>query len=155
MAVYEASLSITGQSTAPYVVATLRGPTTKRAKLVELEVWTLTAPTTSLELVLAFSTALGTGALTGMTGIGRNPDHSASGQLISGFATARPTIGAATTYMKGIVLPASLAAGVMRAFDLINPYELPLGNAANGDLCIVQTTATASGNLRINASWDE
>lgn len=156
MPFYEASVQITTQSTAPFVVAALRGPTNARATLYELEVFTLTSPTTSLQLALVRSTALGTGTLTGMTGLGRDPDNTgAGGQLISGFATARPTIGATTTYQKRIVFPAALGAGIMRSFDLAHPLVLPLGSAANGDLCIVQTTATASGDLVINASWAE
>lgn len=156
MALYEASIQVTGQATAPYVVAALRGPTTKYAKLVELEVFTLTAPTTSLQLALAYSTTQGvTPASPQMTGISRGSDHTTgSGLLIGGFTT-RPVIGATTTYFKRIVLPASLGAGVMRTFDLTNPLMLALGNVAGGDLCIVQTTATASGDLVINASWDE
>src|SRR5215207_3767511 len=117
MAVYEASIQVTGQATAPYVICALRGPTTNNAKLYELEVFTVTAPTTSLQLALVYSTALGTGTLTNtMTGIGRGPAHqAAAGQLIGTWGTARPTIGAATTYQKRIILPPSVGAGVMRS----------------------------------------
>ena len=157
MPVYEASIQVASQATAPYVVCALRGPTGLNARLLELDVFTLTAPTTSLQLVLCNSTALGTGALSNnMIGISRTSDRSAgTGNLIGTWATARPTIGGVTTYMKRIVLPASLGAGVMRSFDLAHPLELALGNAAAGDLCLVQTSATASGDLAISAAWIE
>lgn len=155
MPIYEGTASLaTTTQTPPYVLMALRGPSDGRAKLIELEVWTETAPTTSLILSLARSTALGTGSLTTVSVVNRDPSVTAArGQLITGWATARPTL-SSSVYMKTIVMPATLGSGVMRSFDLTSPLQTELGGNAAGDLCLVLRSSTATGNLWVNFSYD-
>lgn len=155
MGVYVSSLSVTSQATAPYVIAAVRGSTNSRIKLKAIEIFTLTAPTTSLGLTVARSTAQGTGAFTANVGLPRDPnDDNSTAMLGATWATARPTVGAASTYGRQAVLPASVGAGIIWEWDILESLVIPKSAAATADFCIVQTTATASGDLKITAIWE-
>lgn len=157
MALYVASVTVTSQATAPYVVCALRGATGGRTRVRGIEVFCKTAPTTSLGLTIARSTTQGTGTMTGVVGLPNDPAESATGTGIVGtaWATARPVIGAASTYGRRAILAPAIGSGVMWDWDVLKPYIVPTSAAATADLCLVQTTATASGDLEITFEWDE
>lgn len=157
MHVAEASVQTASQSSANIVIAALRGSTNNRAKVLELAVCVNSAPTTSLGLALAYSTALGVTPSGQMVGVFRDPAETvaATGQLEAAWAT-RPTVGASTTYFKRITLPPSIGSGWIWTWSELAPLLLAYGGtAAKGQLCLVQTTATAGGVLDVSCSWAE
>lgn len=156
MAVYVASVTTTSQATAPYVICALRGATGVRARIRNVEVFCKTAPTTSLGLTIVRSTTQGTGTMTGNVGLPRDPAEPAGTGIVgSVWATARPVIGAASTYGRRAILAPAVGSGLMWDWDILAPNIVPTSAAANADLCLVQTTATASGDLEITFVWDE
>lgn len=156
MPVYEASaLTTLVTATGNVPIAAFRGPTANRARVREMHLFSITAPTTSGGLGLCRSNALGTGTLTSVIGVPHEPgDPATTGALITNWATAPPTLTAANIFRRW-TSPASLGNGVIWTWDIIDPLVMPLGNAATGDLCIVNIPATAPGTYYVTVVWEE
>ena len=134
----------------------IRGSTTRPTFVKEIEIFGITAPTTSGALGLCRSTALGTGSLTSMTPLPHDPTGATCGAVIvTAWATLAPTVGAITTVMRGWAQPVSIGNGVIWRFDDDDGLEIPLGNTATGELVIVNLMATAPGTFFISATLVE
>lgn len=157
MSVFEASSRttlVTATALAP--LASFRASTTQRARIREIQIYTVTAPTTVGGLGLMRSTALGTGTLTSAVGVNREPgDAATTGQVVTAWATAAPTVGAVGTVFRRAAFPAAVGQGVIWTWDIVDPLLVPLGNAATGELVIVNLNATAPGTFEISVTWEE
>lgn len=157
MPAFEASTRttlVTATALAP--LAAFRAATAQRARIREIGIFTVTAPTTVGGIGLMRSTALGTGALTSAVGINREPgDSVTTGQIVSAWATAAPTVGAAATVFRRASFPASVGQGVIWTWDIVDPLLVPLGNTATGELVFVNLNATAPGTYDIYVTWEE
>ncbi len=121
----------------------------------EIHLFGVTAPTTSGHLGLCRSTALGTGALTSVTPVARNPDAAAAvSVLVTNWATAAPTNGGIGTVFRRWAQSAAIGNGIIWTFDG-DLIEVPLGSAATGELCIVNMMATAPGTFEITVVLEE
>jgi hypothetical protein len=136
-------------------LAAIRGATSRPAYLRELHIFGIAAPTTSGALGLCFSTALGTGTLTQVTPIARFRNVGApEARLVTAWATLAPTNGGVGTVFRRWSQSANIGNGVIWTFDQ-DPIEIPLGNTATGELCIVNLQGTAPGTFDITAVLEE
>lgn len=114
----------------------------------------MTAPTTSGGLGLQFSTAVGTGALTSVSSVPRSRNVSASAAVLNtAWATAAPTNAGIGAVFERWQQPATLGNGMIWTFAT-EPIEVPQG-AANSELCLVNTMATAPGTLDVVFIFEE
>lgn len=156
MPVFEASVLTTlttASANAP--LASFRASSTQRAEIIEIGISSLTAPTTSGGLGIARSSAIGTGTLTSVAGLPRDPSDSTPGtpgSLITNWATAVPTIG---TVFRRWAFPASLGNGVIWTLDRIDPLEVPAQTAATSEIVFVNLPGTAPGTYYIYVAWEE
>ena len=158
MPVYEVS----GRST--LVTATIAAPlvalraVTRPLLVSEIHIFYVTAPTTSGELGLCYSTAIGTGTLTSVTPVGRSvqarANAAATGLLVTNWGTAVPTNGGIGTVFRRWSGSASIGNGILWTFDRI-PLEVQGGAAATSELCIVNTIATAPGTFDVTIVLEE
>lgn len=126
-----------------------------RARIREIHLFNITAPTTSGALGLNRSTALGTGALTGLVGIPHDPSDSATtAQVITAWATAVPTVVAAST-LRRFDSPASFGNGVIWTFDTMDPLVVPAAPAVNAELVFTNLQASAPGTYDFTFVWEE
>lgn len=156
MPLYEVSARTTlVTATIAAALAAIRGGTSRPTYLRELHIFGITAPTTSGGIGLAFSTALGTGTLTQVTPVARYRNVSAAeARLITNWATAAPTNGGIGTVFRRWAQSPNIGNGIIWTFDQ-DAIEIPLGNTATGELCIVNTLATAPGTFDITAILEE
>lgn len=136
-------------ATVAAALCALRGSTTEPTYVLEIHIFGITAPTTSGGLGLCRSTALGTGTLTSVTPVPRRPAYGSPGAvLVTNWATAAPTNGGIGTVFRSWTQSVAIGNGVIWTFDQ-ESMELPLGNTATGELCIVNTLATAPGTFDV------
>lgn len=136
-------------------LASLRASTTRVCRLRELGIFGITAPTTSGSLGLCLATALGTGTLTSVTPVSRDRNSPAAGAImITNWATAVPTNGGVATMFKRWAQSVAIGNGIIWTWDM-EPFEIPLGNTATGELCICNLLATAPGTFEIFATFSE
>lgn len=151
-----ASRSTLVGATAGSVLFGFRASTTRLAYVFEIGLFNITAPTTSGALGLVRSTALGTGALTGVAGIAEDPQAAAGGgQVVTAWATLAPTTGGVGTTLRRFTSPASFGNGVIWTWPEASPLEVPVGSAANGELAIINLQATAPGTYDFYFAWEE
>lgn len=155
MPVYSAGgVSTLTTATANAPLVGFRGSTTVRCAVREIGVFMLTGATTSGNLGLQRSTALGTGSLTSVTGQAHDPgDPATSGVLVTNWATLKPTT--ADVYFKRFALATSIGSGFIWRFDEGPGLVVPLGSAATGELVICNLTATAPGTFQVWITWEE
>lgn len=133
-------------ATVAAALVSLRGSTTRPTLVWEIHMFYITAPTTSGGLGLCRSTALGTGTLTSTAPVGRRASYATAGAIaVTNWATAAPTNGGIGAVFRRFAAGPAIGNGVIWAFN--DPIELPLGNVATGELCIVNTIATAPGTF--------
>lgn len=156
MALFEVSARTTlVTATVAAALAAIRASTTRPTFLRELHLFSATAPTTSGELGLCLSTALGTGALTSVTPVARERNIGAPGAvLVTNWATLAPTNGGVGTVFRRWAQSPAIGNGMVWTWDG-EPFEIPLGNTATGELCIVNLLGTAPGTLNITAVLEE
>lgn len=153
MARYEAATRTT-ITTASVPIAAVRA-ITRAVYLRELHMFYVTAPTTSGGLGLARSTAIGTGALTGLLGISViQPDVAGTGEIVTAWATAAPTFTANAFLRRWFGGAAAIGTGVVWVWEPPGLYIPPNAGAAS-ELVLVNLQATAAGTLDLTAIWDE
>lgn len=157
MARYESAVRSTlVGATAGSVLVGLRA-ITRPLYLRELHLWYVTAPTTSGGLGLNRSTAVGTGALTGV--LGQAADGAAqaaagTGEAITAWGTAAPTITAANTLRRWFAGAAAIGTGIVWVWEPPGLYIQ--GNAqTTSELVLQNLQATAPGTLDVTFVWDE
>jgi hypothetical protein len=150
MPIYEVRCRTTlTTATVAAALCALRASTTEPTYILEIHLFGITAPTTSGGIGICRSTALGTGTLTSVTPVARRPAYGAPGAvLVTNWATAAPTNGGIGTVFRSWTQSAAIGNGVIWTFDQ-EPLEVPLGNTATGELCIVNTLGTAPGTLDV------
>lgn len=156
MPIYEVSARTTlVTATVAAALCALRASTTRPTLIWEIHVSGVTAPTTSGHLGLTRSTALGTGALTSVTPVGRDVAWAAPGAvLVTAWATLAPTNGGVATVFRRWAQSPAIGNGVVWTFDR-EPLRVPLGNVATGELCIVNLNATAPGTYEVTMVIEE
>lgn len=123
----------------------------------ELHMFYATAPTTSGGLGLNRSTALGTGALTGVIAF---PVDGAVGaaagtvELVTAWATLAPTITAANTLRRWFAGAAAIGTGTIWVWEPPGLY-IPGNATATSELVVQNLQATAPGTLDVTAIIDE
>jgi hypothetical protein len=142
-------------ATAGAVLFGFRGSTARPTKVWEIQLFNVTAPTTSGALGLVVATGIGSGAITGNVGQSRNRGAVAStAQAWTNFATTLPTVGAVGTSLRRMAIGATIGNGIIWTFDA-EPVELALGGAIGGDLCLINLNATAPGTYDFSFIYDE
>lgn len=141
-------------ATAYAALAALRGSTTKPTLVWEIHCFGITAPASPGGIGLCISTALGTGGLTSVTPVGRRQPNTPGAVLVTNWATLAPTNGGAGTIFKRWIQSAAVGNGIIWTFDG-EPFEMGLGGAAAGELCIVNLFATAPGTFEISMVVEE
>lgn len=158
MAVYQArALSTITTGTVGTPLFAIRGDTTQRMRIREIWLFNLTAPTTSGNISLRRSTALGTGALTGVTLLPRDPADTAGdvdAQIVTAWATAAPTVGTASTDLWGWAHSTSIGNGIVLPFDLMAPLIINEGDSATGELCICNAHSIAAATYVVTVVAD-
>lgn len=130
----------------------IRGDTTNRTFIRELRIFNLTAPTTSGNIALTRSTALGTGSLTSVTLMPRDPRNTAAdvdAKIVTAWATLAPTVGAASTYEDGFAHGTAIGNGIMPVYDLTAPLTLEEGDSATGEFVFVNAHSIVAGTYVI------
>lgn len=123
--------------------------------LRELHLWYVTAPTTSGGLGLNRSTAVGTGALTGLVGLPDNPnDATGTGEAMTAWGTAAPTITAASTLRRWFAGAAAIGTGLIWVWEPPGLY-VPGSAGATSELAVQNLQGTAPGTLDATFVWDE
>jgi hypothetical protein len=141
-------------TTASVPIASLRA-ISDAVWLREVHLWYVTAPTTSGGLGLTRSTALGTGALTGVLGFPTNPsDAAGTAEAVTAWATAAPTFTAGAFFRRWFSGAAAIGTGYMWTFEPPGLY-IPGGAAANSEIVLVNLQATAAGTLDLTWVLDE
>lgn len=148
----------TGGSSVGSQFAAFRGSTTLRSEIKEIAIFQATAGTSPNGIGLTRSTAIGTGALTGVTGIPLDPNVQATtGQLVTAYATAAPTVTVTSgaNIIKRFVHNTAVGNGVVWTFDMQSPLYVPLGGVATGELVFINLFATAPATYHISITWNE
>ena len=155
MAIYEVSGRTTlTPATVAGVLCALRAPT-RFCRVWEVHAFYVTAPTTSGNIGLCFSTALGTGTLTSVTPVARSSRATgATALLVTAWATLAPTNGGIGTVFRRLGTSNAIGGGVIWSFDR-EPLEVIGGAAATSELCLVNTIATAPGTLDVTWVFEE
>lgn len=125
--------------------------------LQEIHIFYRTAPTTSGALGLVRSTALGTGALTSVTGQPRVPVTgipAATGLIVTNWATLAPTL-TSTTYLRRWSASPTIGNGVIWTFDPGEALIIAGSAGATSELIIANLVATAPGTMDITVIWRE
>jgi hypothetical protein len=136
--------------TAGTVIASLRNPASNQIKVYGFSMFSVTAPTTSAEFYLAYATTLGTGAVTGVTGVAtdRSP-RTPLGVLATAWATTKPT--GVGSPLEGFACGPNIGAGIVWQWVADDEMYLPASN----ELVLVTNAGTAPGTWRISAHWEE
>jgi hypothetical protein len=156
VAIYEVSGRTTiTTGTVPFAVAALRA-VTRFVRVWECHVFYQTAPTTSGDLGLCYSTALGTGTLTSVTPVARSTRATApTALLVTAWGTAAPTNGGTGTILKRLATTNSIGNGVIWTFDR-EPLEIVGSAGATSELCVVSTlTQTTAGTAELTFILEE
>ena len=155
MAIYEVSGRTTlTTATVAAALCALRA-VTRFCRIYEIHAFYVTAPTTSGNLALCFSTALGTGTLTSVTPVARSSRaQGATAVLNTNWATAAPTNGGAGALFRRVSLGATIGNGISWTFDR-EPLEVVGGAAATSELCLCNSIATAPGTIDVTFVYDE
>ena len=155
MAIYEVSGRTTlTTATVAAALCALRA-VTRFCRIYEIHAFYVTAPTTSGNLALCFSTALGTGTLTSVTPVARSSRaQGATAVLNTNWATAAPTNGGAGALFRRVSLGATIGNGIIWTFDR-EPLELVGSAAATSELCLCNSIATAPGTIDVTFVYDE
>ena len=155
MAIYTASsVSTIVTASANAVLFGFRASTARRCFIREIGFFYRTAPTTSGQLGLQRSTALGTGAITAVVGQAHEPGEPAAiGQVETAWATAAPTT--ANLYMKRFGSAPTIGNGMVWRFDEGSGLVVPLGSAATGEIVVCNLVATAPGTMDFWFTWEE
>lgn len=141
-------------TTASVPIAALRA-ITDPVWLRELHLWYVTAPTTSGGLGLARSTALGTGALTGVVGFPANPsDPTGTAEAITAWATLAPTFTAGAFFRRWFSGAAAIGTGMIWTFEPPGLY-IAGSASATSELVLVNLQATAAGTLDLTWIYEE
>lgn len=130
---------------------------TRPCKIWEIHLFYVTAPTTSGEVGLCRSTALGTGALTSVTPVARSTATgiaAATALLNTAWATAGPTNGGAPAIFRRFSAAATIGNGVIWTFDR-EPLEVAGSAGVASELCLVNSIATAPGTLDVTFVYEE
>ncbi len=155
MSLYEVSARstvVTGSANAPLFA--LRA-VTRRLYIYDISLFAVTAATTSGAIGLVRSTALGTGALTSVTGQPFQPEMTAgTGVLVTAWATAVPTI-SATTIFRRWAQGVAIGNGIIWSWPSDQPFEIPGSAAAASELVFVNLQGTAPGTFDITIRYDE
>lgn len=155
MAFYECSSITTIVTASPNTpIAALRG-ITRPCKVYEIGLSAITAPTTSGGLGLVRSTALGTGALTGVFGQPVDPGNGtpvSTEELITAWGTLAPTINA--TYLRRFAFPASIGAAVIWTWPPGREPVIPGAAGATSELVIANLMATAPGTWQVYVCYE-
>jgi hypothetical protein len=137
-------------ATAGTVIGSIRNPASNQIKVYGFSIFSFTAPTTSAELYLAIASTLGTGTVTGVTGVAtdRSP-RTPLGVLATAWATAAPTgIG---TPLEGFTCGPNIGAGIVWQWVADDELFLP----ASSELVLVTNAGTAPGTWRMSGRWEE
>jgi hypothetical protein len=136
--------------TAGTVIASLRNSASNQIKLYGFSMFAVTAPTTSAEFYLAIATTLGTGAVTGVTGVAtdRSP-RTPLGVLATAWATTKPT--GVGSPLEGFACGPNIGSGIFWQWSPDDEIFLPASN----ELVLVTNAGTAPGTWRISARWEE
>ena len=156
MAIYEVSARTTlVTATAAAALCALKG-VTRPCFIKEIHIFGITAPTTSGALGLCRSTAVGTGTLTSVVPVSRDPNATApTAVLITNWATAAPTNGGVGAVFRRWTQSAAIGNGVIWTFDGDDGIEVVGGAAATSELCVVNMVATAPGTFDITVVYVE
>jgi hypothetical protein len=137
-------------TTAGTVIASIRNPASNQIKVYGFSMFAFTAPTTSGEFYLAIAATLGTGTVTGVTGVAtdRSP-RTPLGVLATAWATAAPT--AIGSPLEGFACGPNIGAGIVWQWSPDDELYLPASN----ELVLVSNAGTAPGTWRLSARWEE
>lgn len=157
MPVFEVSALTTRNSPSGtnYPIAAFRSSTSQRAYVREIHMFNVTAPTTYAAIGLARSSAIGTGSLTRVDGVLREPGDTAPGTpggLVTAWATLAPTLG---TVFRTFACGTAVGNGVVWTFDQLNPLIMAAPTAATSELVFVQQPNQAPGTWYITIVWEE
>lgn len=158
MPAYEASLTTTIVTATAGAVLGAFHAGNRPARIYEIELFNITAPTTSGGIGLCYSTAIGTGALTNLLGQKTDPsnDVAAVGSIVTAWATTAPTVAASPfSTLRRWSSPASFGNGIIWTWDTAAPLIVPANAAVNSELCIINLQATAPGTYFFTVRWDE
>lgn len=151
--IYQASFSLAGVNTVNSILAQLKAAASDRAKLLELGLSIVTAPTNAPEFSLERMNAVGTGAITTQAiEKSDSADGTAACTLEIGWATTRPTRLATPAPFRRWQMP--LTVGQAYVIDLTNtPLIVPL----SGGIMLNQITASGATLGQFNGwwKWDE
>lgn len=155
MPVYEAAAVttlVTATANAP--LCALRG-VTRPLFVREIHLFYATAPTTSGRLGITRSTAIGTGALTSVTGVPRTTlAATGTGVLVTAWATLAPTV-SSTAYFRRFAAVAAIGNGVIWTFDGDNGLIVPGSAGATSELVVTNLVAVAPGTIETTFVWEE
>jgi hypothetical protein len=158
MASYEAAVTTTIVTATAGAVLGAFHAGARPARITEIELFNITAPTTSGGIGLCRSTALGTGALTGQLGQATDPsnDVAALATVVASWATTAPTVAASpfNTFRRWSS-PASFGNGVIWTWPSDDPMVVPANSAVNSELCIINLQGTAPGTYFFVVRWKE
>lgn len=132
----------TGTALTP--IAALRSSTANRTEIREIQLFNVTAPTTSGGVGLMRSTGQGTASASVTTPQPRDPSSSGDTAILETAWSAAPTVGAVGTVMKRWHHGTSIGNGIVWTYDLTSPLILPASNTATGSLVLVNLQATAA-----------
>lgn len=137
-------------ATAGTVIASVRNPASNQVKVYGFSMFSVTAPTTSGEFYLALAGTLGTGTVTGVTGVAtdRSP-RTPLGVLATAWGTAAPT--AVGSPLEGFACGPNIGAGIVWQWVGDDEIFIPASN----ELVLVTNSGTAPGTWRISARWEE
>lgn len=144
MAVFEVSCETTlTTATVAAALCALRGDTGQRIRIREIHISQKTAGTSPNGVGLCRSTVLGTGALTSVTPVVRDPGDTVTSALaVTAWATLAPTNGGIGTVFRRFLSGTAVGNGTVWAFDKLDPLIMAEGDTATGELCLVNLYAT-------------
>jgi hypothetical protein len=156
MAVYELSTRTTvTTATALTPIWAFLASTTQRAAVREIQLFNVTAPTTSGGVGLMRSTALGTATTTNTTEVAREPGAAASDARVETAWSAAPTVGTVDTVFRRWHHGTAIGNGIVWTFDLTSPLIVPLGGAVNGKIVLVNLQATVAATYDVTIAWED
>lgn len=144
MATFEVSCRTTlTTATVAAALAAIRAPGSGGQRPTIQEIQILTTNAVAGGIGLCRSTALGTGALTSVTPVAREPSEpTAAGSVaVTAWATAAPTNGGIGTVFRRFTHGAVQGAGVVWPFSELRQLFVPLSSGATGELCFVNLNA--------------
>lgn len=124
------------------------------AKMVEIKIFNLTAPTTSGHVGFCRSTVDGSGTLTSNAAIAHDQRSSSTAIAWSNYGTALPTVGAVGTAFERWDHSTGLGSGTVIPFDLTERFEVTT-TAATGHICLINLQAIAAATYSLTFVWDE